>query len=58
MAVLNPLKVVLLNYPDDQVEELRQAGVHASFNFYNEAGLGFAGHAWMALEEKETVASS
>ena len=43
---------------DDQVEELREAGVHASFNFYNEAGLGFAEHAWMALEEKETVASS
>ncbi len=43
---------------DDQVEELRQAGVHAAFNFYNEAGLGFAEHAWSILEQKETVASS
>ena len=43
---------------DDQVEELREAGVHASFNFYNEAGLGFAEHAWMALEQKETGISS
>ncbi len=43
---------------DDQVEELHQAGVHAAFNFYNEAGLGFAEHAWSLLEQKETVASS
>ena len=39
---------------DDQVEELRQAGVSAAFNFYNEAGLGFAEHAWLALEQRET----
>lgn len=43
---------------DDQVEDLREAGVHAAFNFYNEAGLGFAEHAWMALEKKEKVESS
>ena len=42
---------------DDQVEELREVGVQEAFNFYNEAGLGFAEHAWMALEQKETVAS-
>ena len=35
---------------DDQVEELRQAGAHAAFNVYNEAGLGFAEHAWEVLE--------
>ncbi len=35
---------------DDQVEELRQAGAHAAFNFYSEAGLGFAEHAWEMLE--------
>ena len=40
---------------DDQVEELREAGVQAAFNFYNEAGLGFAEHAWLVLEQKETV---
>ena len=38
---------------DDQVEELRQAGVHAAYNFYNEAGLGFAEHVWAVLENKE-----
>ena len=43
---------------DDQVEELREAGVHAAFNFYNEAGLGFAEHAWSLLEEKEAKGST
>jgi hypothetical protein len=43
---------------DDQVEELREAGVHAAFNFYNEAGLGFAEHAWSALEKREDVGIS
>jgi hypothetical protein len=37
---------------DDQVEELRQAGVHAAYNFYNEAGLGFAEHVYSILENK------
>ena len=27
---------------DDQVEELKQLGIHFPFNFYNEAGVGFA----------------
>jgi voltage-gated potassium channel Kch len=40
---------------DDQVEELRQAGVHAAYNFYNEAGLGFAEHVWSVLENKGTT---
>jgi len=35
---------------DDEVEELRQAGVHAAFNFYAEAGFGFAEHACRILE--------
>ncbi|SHO46768.1 cation:proton antiporter family protein [Desulfopila aestuarii] len=35
---------------DDQVEELRKSGVDAAFNFYNQAGLGFAEHAWSFLE--------
>ena len=30
---------------DDQVEELRAAGVDAAFNFYNQAGRGFGEHA-------------
>ncbi len=35
---------------DDQVAELKDAGVEAAFNFYNQAGLGFAEHAWEVLE--------
>ena len=38
---------------DDQVEALRAAGVHAAFNFYNEAGLGFAKHAWEMFEGQQ-----
>ena len=34
---------------DDEVEELRQLGVHAAFNFYAEAGFGFAEHAGRIL---------
>ena len=36
---------------DDQVEELRRAGAHAAFNFYSEAGLGFAEHALEVLKD-------
>jgi glutathione-regulated potassium-efflux system ancillary protein KefC len=39
---------------DDQVAELKEAGVEAAFNFYNEAGLGFAEHAWKVLEGSGT----
>jgi hypothetical protein len=35
---------------DDQVEELRALGVDAAFNFYNEAGTGFAEHVWEMME--------
>ncbi len=34
---------------DDQVEELKRAGVHAAFNIYAEAGAGFAEHACARL---------
>ena len=37
---------------DDQVEEFKELGVEAAFNVYNEAGLGFARHARMVLEER------
>jgi hypothetical protein len=43
---------------DDQVEELREAGVDAAFNFYNEAGLGFAEHSWSVLEKKDMAGAS
>jgi glutathione-regulated potassium-efflux system ancillary protein KefC len=35
---------------DDEVAELKQAGVHAAFNFYAEAGFGFAEHAGRVFE--------
>jgi Trk K+ transport system NAD-binding subunit len=31
---------------EDQLEELRRAGVHAAYNFYAEAGAGFAEHVY------------
>jgi glutathione-regulated potassium-efflux system ancillary protein KefC len=37
---------------DDEVEALKEAGVHAAFNFYSEAGLGFAEHVCQSLDNK------
>jgi DNA-binding LacI/PurR family transcriptional regulator len=37
---------------DDEVEELKAAGVHAAFNFYAQAGYGFAGHVCQTLDEE------
>jgi glutathione-regulated potassium-efflux system ancillary protein KefC len=37
---------------DDEIPDLEQAGVDAAFNFYNEAGLGFANHANELLEKR------
>jgi hypothetical protein len=37
---------------DDEVEELIEAGVHAVFNLYAEAGYGFAEHVCEAIEAK------
>jgi glutathione-regulated potassium-efflux system ancillary protein KefC len=42
---------------EDQIEELRDSGVHAAFNFYNEAGLGFAEHAFNLLDKRESKES-
>jgi glutathione-regulated potassium-efflux system ancillary protein KefC len=36
---------------EDQLEELRQAGVHAAYNFYAEAGAGFAEHVYASAIE-------
>jgi hypothetical protein len=48
-----PGRITAIAQYDDQVEELREAGAHAAFNIYNEAGLGFAEHAWEVLEGKD-----
>jgi predicted Kef-type K+ transport protein len=37
---------------DDEVAELKEHGVHAAFNFYSEAGTGFAEHVWERMEGK------
>ena len=37
---------------DDQVEELKEAGVQAAYNFYAEAGYGFSGHVCQKLEDQ------
>jgi predicted Kef-type K+ transport protein len=41
---------------DDEVAELKQAGVHAAFNFYAEAGFGFAEHVCKALDGADILA--
>jgi len=35
---------------DDEVEELKQAGAHAAYNIYTQAGFGFAEHICQAME--------
>jgi len=37
---------------DDEIPDLEHAGVDAAFNFYNEAGVGFADHANELLEKR------
>ena len=38
---------------DDEVEELKQAGAHAVYNIYAEAGFGYAEHICQALEDAD-----
>ncbi len=38
----------------DEIAELEQAGVHAAFNLFAEAGTGFAEHVCEALERSST----
>jgi predicted Kef-type K+ transport protein len=39
-----PGKIAAIAQFDDEVETLKKAGIHAAFNFYAEAGAGFADH--------------
>lgn len=39
---------------DDELEELREAGADAAFNFYAEAGAGFAEHVWRETEARSS----
>ncbi len=47
-----PGQIAAIAQFDDQVAELKEAGAEAAFNFYSEAGLGFAEHARAVLEGK------
>lgn len=40
---------------DDHVEELKAAGVQGAFNFYAEAGYGFAEHVCRTLEAQSRL---
>ena len=53
-----PGRITAITQFDDQVEELREAGAYAAFNIYNEAGLGFAEHAWELLEKQNTAGAA
>ena len=44
VAALYQLIVASTARFDDEIEELKREGVHATFNFYEEAGDGFAQH--------------
>ena len=37
---------------DDQIEELKETGVHGAFNFYAEAGHGFAEHVCRSFNDE------
>lgn len=49
-----PGKIAALAHFDDQVLELKEAGAEAAFNFYNEAGIGFAEHAFDVFESEKS----
>ena len=41
---------------DDEVAALKEAGVHAAYNFFNEAGTGLAEHVFEIIEEQPSSA--
>ena len=41
---------------DDEVAALREAGVHAAYNFFNEAGTGLAEHVFEIIEDQPSSA--
>ena len=43
---------------DDEIEALQQAGIHAAFNLYAEAGAGFAAHACSLFGEQPAAAAA
>jgi hypothetical protein len=44
-----PGKIAAAAKYDDEVEELKQAGAHAAYNIYAQAGFGFAEHVCRTL---------
>ena len=41
---------------DDEVAALKEAGVHAAYNFFNEAGTGLAEHVFEIMEDQPSPA--
>ncbi|MGB5750245.1 MAG: cation:proton antiporter family protein [Desulfobacterales bacterium] len=48
-----PGKIAATAKYDDEVEELKQAGAHAAYNIYAQAGFGFAEHVCQAMENAD-----
>jgi predicted Kef-type K+ transport protein len=46
-----PGKIAVTAKYDDEAEELKQAGAHAAYNIYAEAGFGFAEHVCQVMED-------
>jgi hypothetical protein len=42
---------------DDEVTALKDAGVHAAYNFFNEAGTGLAEHVFEIMEKQSSVST-
>ena len=49
------IQVAAISRFDDEMRELRQAGVRVVFNLYVEAGAGFANHAYQSLFGKQAA---
>jgi predicted Kef-type K+ transport protein len=48
----NKKMIAALSRYDDEIEELKAAGVHVVFNLYSEAGTGYAEHVYQIFEQQ------
>ena len=42
---------------DDEVTALKEAGVHAAYNFFDDAGIGLAEHVFEIMENQTSAVS-
>lgn len=54
-AICPDIRIAAVVAFDDQIEVLREAGVHMVFNVHKEAGTGFADHVCAQMEQKEII---